>query len=104
MGITQKKINRQGLTFQAGLVDRIVTLRAPSNQKELLTFLSMIGFSRTHIKRFAVIAAPLYARLGTKLLFRFSLSESVIERFEDLILLCIPSAWLPPRQFWRILI
>ena len=53
----------------------------------------MIGFYRTHIKRFSVIAAPLYARLGTKLPFRFSLSESVLERFEE-----------PPRQFWRILI
>ena len=44
----------------------------------------MIGFYRTHIKRFSVIAAPLYARLGTKLPFRFSLSESDRGRFADL--------------------
>ena len=34
-------VNRQGVTVQAGLVDRILTLPAPSNQKELLTFLSL---------------------------------------------------------------
>ena len=77
-------VNRQGVTVQSGLVERILTLRAPSNQKELLTFLSMIGFYRTHIKRFSVIAASLYARLGTKLPFRFSLSKSDLECFEEL--------------------
>ncbi len=34
-------VNRRGVTVQAGLVDSILTLRAPSNQKELLTFWSM---------------------------------------------------------------
>ncbi len=41
----------------------------------------MIGFYRTHIKRFSVIAAPLYARLGTKLPFRFILNESDLGSF-----------------------
>jgi hypothetical protein len=77
-------VNRQGVTVQSGLVDRILTLRAPSNQKEPLTFLSMIGFYCTHIKRFSVIAAPLYGRLGTKLPFCFSLNESDIGRFAEM--------------------
>ncbi len=44
----------------------------------------MIGFYRTHVQCFSVIAASLYARFGSKLTFHFILSESDLGRFEEL--------------------
>ncbi len=74
-------VNRQGVTVQAGLVDRILTLRAPSNQKELLTFLSMIGiypFTTLMFSAFLLSWRPCTRVLVPNYLFASSLASPIL--------------------------
>lgn len=65
-------ISREGVKMDKKKTQAIVNMVAPTNQKELKSFLGMAGFYRKFIPSFSFIATPLHSLLKKGVVFEWS--------------------------------